>query len=180
MGFFDDISKKVSETKNSLAATTEKIERENKLKKDISINKSNIEKEYSEIGRKVYESRYNLNDISDYIEEKGNYIDSLFKENEDKKKEILILNNKKICPNCSAEINIEVTFCPECGKEQEKVEIKEILPKGKRRCTGCNEIIDDTNTFCPLCGAEQKKIEENQVVIESDSEEDKKEENEVE
>ena len=159
MGFFDDISKKVNETKNSIAATTEKLEKESRLKKEISTNKTKIEKEYSEMGKKVYESRFNLNEISEYIEEKGNYIDSLFKENEDKKKEILVLNNKKICPNCSAEINMDVMFCPECGKEQEKVEVKEVLPKGKRRCTGCNEIIDETNTFCPLCGAEQKDIE---------------------
>ena len=74
------------------------------------------------------------------------------------KVQILTLNNKKLCPNCSAEIALDAMFCPECGKEQEKVEPKpEILPKGKKRCTGCKEIIDDKVSFCPLCGAEQKE-----------------------
>ena len=99
-----------------------------------------------------------MKEISDFIKEKCDSIENIIKENEDMKKEILTLNNKKLCPNCSAEIALDAMFCPECGKEQEKVEPKpEILPKGKKRCTGCKEIIDDKVSFCPLCGAEQKE-----------------------
>ncbi len=163
MGFFDDISKKMNETKNSFVATTGKIERENKLKKDISNNEVTIQNTYNEIGKKVYESVDNINDINEYLHEKKNYIDSLIASNADMKKEILVLNNKKICSNCSAEIDLEATFCPQCGKEQEKIEQKpEFLPKGKKRCAGCNEIIDEKVSFCPLCGAQQK-IEEEKV-----------------
>lgn len=167
MGFFDDLSKKVSDTKKSFVATTEKIEKESKLKREISSNKQSIEKTYSEIGEKVYNSKGNLQEISEFIEEKTNYIDSLLKENEEKNKEILKLNNKKICPNCSTEISLDMGFCPGCGKEQEKPVAEpevEVIPEGKVKCTGCNEVIDANIAFCPNCGAEQKKTEVAEVV----------------
>ena len=52
MGFFDDIGKKMSETKNSIVATSEKIEKENKLKKTISFNETKLQNEYKDIGKK--------------------------------------------------------------------------------------------------------------------------------
>ncbi|MBR3152949.1 MAG: zinc ribbon domain-containing protein [Clostridia bacterium] len=159
MGFFDDLSKKMSDTKNNIVATTGKIEKESKLKREISANKQTIEKTYTEIGKKVYETKGNNSEITDFISEKIEFIDSLLKKNEENNVEILKLNNKKICSNCSAEIAADVSFCPTCGKEQVKEPEVEVLPTGKVRCSGCNEIIEVTDTFCPLCGAEQKKEE---------------------
>ncbi|MBR3133298.1 MAG: zinc ribbon domain-containing protein [Clostridia bacterium] len=162
MGFFDDISKKMNDTKKNIVATTEKIEKESKLKRDTSNNKQLIEKSYNEIGQKVYEAKGNTAEISDFINAKIEYIDSLLKKNEENRIEILKLNNKRICSNCSSEMAADAAFCPACGKEQEKTEKEpevEVLPAGKVKCSGCNEVIEVTDTFCPLCGAEQKKEE---------------------
>lgn len=164
MGFFDGISKKVSETTTSLQETTSKIQRESKCKKTISENNSKIEELYNEIGKKVYENRQIDEGLMIWVEDRTQRIDSMLNENEELKKEILKLNNKKVCPNCRAEIDISTTFCPQCGKEQEKVEVEPFIPNGKRKCSGCNEIIDDKNVFCPNCGAKKEdadnKIEE--------------------
>lgn len=160
MGFFDGISKKVSETTNSIQETTSKIQRESKCKKTIAENKSKIESLYAEIGKKVYENRKINEDLMTYVEEKTNEIDAMLSENEELQKEILKLNNKKVCPNCKAEIDITTTFCPQCGKEQEKVEIEAFIPNGKRKCSGCNEIIDDKNIFCPNCGTKKEEVVE--------------------
>lgn len=171
MGFFEGISKKVSETTNSLQETTSKIQRESRCKKTISENKSKIEELYAEIGKKVYENRKIDEGLMIWVEERTKRIDSMLEENEELKKEILKLNNKKLCPNCKAEIDINTTFCPQCGKEQEKVEVEPFIPNGKRKCSGCNEIIDDKNVFCPNCGT--KKEEE---VLEVEIVEEKTEE----
>lgn len=146
MGFFDGLS-------NSVAEKTNKISKETKLKKTLSENKDKIEKLYSDLGKKVYESRANVGAISKEIEEFTTQIENLIKENEELRKEILLLNNKKICPQCGAEVDIQATFCQQCGKEQEKVEAIQFIPKGKRKCQNCNEIIDEKNVFCPNCGA---------------------------
>ena len=57
MGFFEGLSKKVSETTSSIQETTNKIQRESKCKKTISDNNAKVEKIYSELGKKVYENR---------------------------------------------------------------------------------------------------------------------------
>lgn len=164
MGFFEGISKKVSETTNSIQETTNKIQRESKCKKTISENSAKVEKLYSEIGKRVYENRKIDDSLMSFVEEKTNEIDSLLKENEELKLEILKLNNKKLCPNCKAEISIDTSFCPQCGAEQEKVEVEAFIPSGKRKCSGCHEIIDDKNVFCPNCGT---KKEEEQAGLEN-------------
>lgn len=157
MGFFDGISKKGAEISSSLQESVNKSQRESKCKKTISENNSKIEKTYSEIGIKVYEKRNIDEELVSFINEKAEDIDRMKKENADLKKEILILNNKKICPKCGMEVAINTTFCPNCGTEQEKIEVEPFVPNGKRKCSGCGEIIDDKNEFCPKCGTKKEE-----------------------
>ena len=93
MGFFEGLSKKVSETTSSIQETTNKIQRESKCKKTISDNNAKVEKIYSEIGKKVYENRKIDDSLIAFVEEKTNEIDCSLKENEELKIEILKLNN---------------------------------------------------------------------------------------
>jgi RNA polymerase subunit RPABC4/transcription elongation factor Spt4 len=163
MGFFDNLN-------NSLQETSNKIQKESKCKKTIADNKNKVEKTYSEMGKKIYESRTINEEIKKYIEEQIAEIDKMLKENEELNKEILKLNNKKLCPNCNAEVEINTTFCPQCGKEQEKIEVEPFIPNGKRKCSGCGEIIDDKNVFCPNCGTKkEEKIEEVAKEVEVDN-----------
>lgn len=113
MGFFSDLSKKTTET-------TGKIARETKLKIKINENKGKIEDLYEEVGKKVYEKhiREENIDIKGDLESECLKIDELSKEIEEAKLEILKLNQKRLCSNCSAEIENEVQFCPKCGAKQ--------------------------------------------------------------
>ena len=159
MGFFDDITKKVSETTSSVTEKTNKIAKESKLKKALTENDAKIERIYSELGKAVLEKKENMDEVSKIVWEHHEKIENIKNENESIKTEILLLNNKKRCTNCSAEIDAQVAFCPECGKEQEKPvqEVKEeVIPEGKRKCVGCGEIIETKYTFCPLCGAQNE------------------------
>ena len=160
MGFFDGLSKKGAELSSSLQESVNKTQRESKCKKTMSENKNRIEKIYSEIGIKVCEKREFNEELITFINEKVEEVDRLNKENEELKREILILNNKKICPKCGKEVELSTTFCPSCGAEQEKIKVEAFIPKGKRKCSGCGEIIDDKNEFCPKCGAKKEVVEE--------------------
>lgn len=148
MGFFSDLGKKTTET-------TGKIARETKLKLKINENKGEIEDIYEEIGKKVYEKhvREEKVDINVDLANECGIIDSLAKEIEDAKLEILKLNQKKLCSKCSAEIENGAMFCPKCGEKQnpeenivkedveEKTENVETLEENKQE----TEIIKEEN-----------------------------------
>ena len=99
MGFFNDLGKKTTEA-------TSKITKETKLKLKMNENKGKISDLYEEIGKKVYENhvREENIDIKADLQEECAKIDSLSKEIEDARLEILKLNQKRLCAKCSAEI----------------------------------------------------------------------------
>lgn len=120
MGFFNDLGKKTSEATN-------KITKETKLKLKINENKNKITDIYEEIGKKVYEKHTRNENISikEDLEEECSKIDTLSKEIEEARKEILQLNNKKQCPKCYAEIEKDAAFCSKCGQKLQTVEVVE-------------------------------------------------------
>lgn len=121
MGFFNEIGKKTSEA-------TSKITKETKLKLKINDNKNKIEDIYEEIGKKVYEKHVREENISikEELQEECSKIDELSKEIEVARKEILVLNNKRQCPKCYAEIEKEAAFCSKCGEKLQNVGVVEI------------------------------------------------------
>lgn len=151
MGFFNDLGKKTSKT-------TTKIAREAKLKMKINENKGKIKDLYEELGRKVYENhvREENVDISEFINDDCSKIDVLSKEIEDARKEILVLNNKKMCKKCFAEIEKDSIFCPKCGEKQteektvfekaeEKLEKSDISPENEKEAEIIKEELEEKN-----------------------------------
>lgn len=128
MGFFDNLSKKASETYKNTAEKTNKLTREMKLKSLINDNKGKIEKIYIEIGKKVYEQhvREDVIDISNKIAEECSKIDAHCKEIESMQAELLGLKNLRLCKICASEISINAKFCPKCGSAQEKIQTDNI------------------------------------------------------
>ncbi len=151
MGFFSDLGKKTSET-------TGKIARETKLKMKINENKGKIEDIYEEIGKKVYEKhiREENIDIKTDLAEECTKLDTLSKEIEDARLEILKLNQKKLCSKCSAEIEAGAVFCPKCGEKQteeptvkeealEQLENAEIPPEKEQEAEAVKEDLKEEN-----------------------------------
>lgn len=152
MGFFNDLGKKTTET-------TSKIAREAKLKMKITENKGKIKDLYGEIGRKIYENyvREENLDIKEFISNDCSKIDVLSKEIEDARKEILVLNNKKMCKKCFAEIERDSMFCPKCGERQteektvlekaeEKLEEANISPENEKEAEIVKEELEEKNS----------------------------------
>lgn len=147
MGFLNNISKKTSETTN-------KIAKETKLKMKINENKGKIKELYEVIGKTVYENHIMGQDKS--IKDDCTKIDELSKEIEQARKEILILNHRKMCKECYAEIEEDDMFCPKCGKKQtdenttfekaeEKLENEEISPEKAKEAQIVKEELQEKN-----------------------------------
>lgn len=123
MGFFDDLSKKASETYRNTAKKTNKLTREMKLKSQINDDKNKIEKIYAEIGKKVYEKHIKEEniDIKSELAEECSKIDAYAKEIEDMNTEMRALKDLRLCTKCGAEIALKAKFCPSCGAQQEEI-----------------------------------------------------------
>ena len=123
MGFFDDLTKKASETYKNTAEKTNKITREMRLKSMMNDYKNATEKVYAEIGKKVYEKhiREENIDIKAELAEECSKIDAYAKEIEDMRMEMLALKDLRLCNVCAAEIPLTAKFCPKCGKPQEEI-----------------------------------------------------------
>lgn len=123
MGFFDDLTKKASETYKNTAEKTNKITREMRLKSMMNDYKNATEKVYAEIGKKVYEKhiREENIDIKAELAEECSKIDAYAKEIEDMRMEMLALKDLRLCTVCAAEIPLTARFCPKCGKPQEEI-----------------------------------------------------------
>ena len=140
-------------------STTAKIVIEAKLKIEIAENRERIKEFYEELGRKVYENHIRKEDINidELIEEDCSKIDTLSKKIEIARKEILALNNKKMCKKCFSEIEKESVFCSQCGEKQikeknvleeakEKLEQADISPKNEKEVEVVKEELKQKNT----------------------------------
>ena len=121
MGFFNELGKKTSEATN-------KITKETKLRLKMGDNKNKINNLYQEIGKKVYEKYVRGDSISikEELKEECDKIDELSKEIEEARLEILKLNNKRLCPNCFAEVEKSAAFCSKCGEKLAEEVVTEV------------------------------------------------------
>lgn len=124
MDFFDKLGEQASKTYKFTAKQTSKFAREAKLKMQMNEHKSQIEELYEEIGKKMYEHHIHGKDvdidIEAVMEEYCIQIDEICDRIEDIRKELLTLKDKKQCPNCFCEIDLEYHYCPNCGDEQKE------------------------------------------------------------
>ena len=124
MDFFDKLGKQASKTYQYTAKKTSKLAKEAKLKMQMNEHKSQIEDLYTQIGKKLYEHHVNDKtldiDIDAILEEYCIQIDELCDRIEDERKELLTLKDKKQCPNCFCEIELDCNYCPNCGNEQKE------------------------------------------------------------
>lgn len=128
MEFFDKLGKKATEAYKMTADKTGKIAKETKLKFRMNELKSQVNDIYEEIGRKVYEKHIREENISikNDLESECTRIDVLSDEINELLQECLNLKDKKQCPKCYKEIEVEDNFCPNCGEKQTEEQPKEV------------------------------------------------------
>lgn len=168
MEFFDKLGKKASEAYKVTADKTGKLAKEAKLRMKIADLKSQINDIYKEIGEAVYQkhTRKGEYDINKEVEEMCTKIDVLSDEIESNLKQCLELKDKRQCPNCFAEIEKDVKFCPKCGAKQEDIKEEpakevEVIEKNETSLDGNNENNNESNE-------EEKSNLEETVTVEAD------------
>ena len=125
MEILEKIGDAASKTYKYTAEKTSKIAKETKLKIKINDYKREIENIYREIGENVYENFVEDKELEEEaLKEKCQEIDGLSEKIVECKNEILNLKEKRQCKNCYDEIELDANYCPNCGFEQEKIEIK--------------------------------------------------------
>ncbi len=174
MEFFDKLGKKASEAYKVTADKTGKLAKEAKLRMKIADLKSQINEIYKEIGEIVYQkhTRDGEYDIEKEIEEKCTKIDVLSDEIESNLKQCLELKDKRQCPNCFAEIEKDVKFCPKCGTKQEEVKEEpakevEVIEKNNNPFDG-NDVTNNATSESQQAENEEKSNLEETVTVESD------------
>ena len=134
------IGEKAARTYRIAAEETGRITKILKLKAQMADDKGKIRNIYEKIGQKVYEDyverkleisestakQYkdkgevvNQYEISEDIKQDCIEISSIADEVENIRMQILKLNDLKQCPKCNYEIELEFTYCPNCGEKQE-------------------------------------------------------------
>lgn len=166
MGFFDDLSKKASETYKNTAEKTSKLTREMKLKSLINEDKNQIQKIYCEIGKIVYEKhiREENIDIKTELVEECSKIDAYAKEIEDMNTEMRALKNLRLCKKCGAEIALSAKFCPSCGAAQEEEpQVSEVVAQEPQEPQASEMVVQEPQNLQVYQNSiNNEKTEENQ------------------
>ena len=118
MSMFENLTKKVSDTAKAAAKKSSEIVEVTKLNMNISAEEDKIKKAYADIGKQVYDAYSNGEEVAEnYIsicEQIRSYEDNI----KETKQKILELKNVKVCPNCGAELELDIAFCSGCGTKQ--------------------------------------------------------------
>lgn len=112
MDFFDKVVSTITSTGKDLGEKAKETADYAKLQMEIKSKKDFIERQYAEIGKKLYEEQKDLED-SEY--EEIFLIKHTFEEIEEIQQEIAALKGYANCPTCGNPVKPEDKFCPNCG-----------------------------------------------------------------
>jgi len=115
MGFLDDAIIKTKEVFDVACKKTDEVVTTQKQKFNIASLESKCEKDYADLGRIYYKL---VKDSTEIDDETRNLVDAIREKCEEitrLKADIQNAKNKRICPNCNANIDVNSVFCNNCG-----------------------------------------------------------------
>lgn len=115
MGFLDDAISKTKEVLDIACQKTGEVVTAEKQKFNIATLKSRREKDYADLGRIYYELIKDSDDIDDNTR---NIVDAISEKTEEISRlndDIQNIKNKRVCPFCNANIDVNSAYCNNCG-----------------------------------------------------------------
>lgn len=115
MGFFEDAISKTKEVFDVAYKKTDEVVTVEKQKFAISSLKSKREKDYADLGRIYFELVKENTDLTDEVR---NLVDAIAEKNEEIARlnaDIQSIKNKRVCPSCGTNIDINSLYCNNCG-----------------------------------------------------------------
>ena len=118
---FSKITKSLSESASSVVQKSTDLMEISRFNGEIDNQEKKKALIYMSIGKLVYNSYISKTELGGEIKNKCEVV--LEHDKQIKKIKIQILNLKKIkkCTNCGVEMNIDTSFCPNCGNKQELI-----------------------------------------------------------
>ncbi len=117
MGFLDNAISKTKEVLDVACKKTDEVVTIEKQKFNIASLKSKREKDFADLGRVYYEL---IKDSTELDDNTRNLVDAISEKNEEiarLNEDIQNIKNKRVCPFCNANIDINSTYCNVCGKK---------------------------------------------------------------
>lgn len=115
MSFIDDAINKTKEVFDVACKKTDEVVTTQKQKFSIASLESKREKDFADLGRIYFELVKNSTDLTD---EARNLVDAISEKNAEiarLNQDIQNTKNKRICPNCNANIDVNSVYCNNCG-----------------------------------------------------------------
>lgn len=115
MSFIDDAINKTKEVFDVACKKTDEVVTTQKQKFSIASLESKREKDFADLGRIYFELAKNSTDLTN---EARNLVDAISEKNEEiarLNQDIQNTKNKRICPNCNANIDVNSVYCNNCG-----------------------------------------------------------------
>lgn len=158
------VGKTASETYNTVADKSGKVIEDAKLKLAIAEKEEEINEIYAQMGKAVYASYKEGEDVGKAFTKESKAIDKKIEEIEEMNKKILYNKGLRICSECNQTIGIENAYCPNCGTKQKTIKFKEDKKEKKEEikkienkvCAQCGLVCDPSAKFCTKCGMELK------------------------
>ena len=148
MGFFDQISKTITDASQGALQKGKDIADVAKYNSMITAEEKKIASAYEEIGKK-YVEMYGSAPDENFAENIQIIMDAKSKINEYHEK-VEELRGFTKCPNCGAEVPNGSLFCASCGT---KISVSKNAEAGNTMyCSGCGARIPEGSRFCTSCG----------------------------
>ena len=114
MSFLDKAKKAAQDAKDK---TTEIIE-VSKVSRQINQQEDKIKETYVTMGKQVFSEFTNGDELNPDLKKMCEEIVTTKETIEELKKQILVIKNIRLCPNCKTEMQLDIAFCPKCGTKQ--------------------------------------------------------------
>ena len=145
MALWNDLSKKVSGTKDKTVQQAKALAETTKLYTVIAEEKKKLEDNYQKLGLQYAQAH--REDYEEAFAEVMAAILASEKLIQDSQAQIRDIKGVKCCEVCGTELAKDAAFCSGCGA---------VIPKPKapagKFCTGCGAALAEGSRFCTTCG----------------------------
>ena len=124
---FEDLKKTITDKAEVAKKATEEAVEIQKIKAQIRNMERSNERDFSDMGKKIYEKFKNSDVVDTEFVEFCEAIAGREEAIEAAKKQIADIKGLAVCPNCKENVSTDVAFCPKCGTklEEEAFDVEE-------------------------------------------------------
>ena len=169
MGFFEELSEKITTGASSISHSAKKVTETAKINSEINANTNQIDKLMKSIGVAVKARLMEQIDDEEVLQLSAE-IDELVARNSALNEQLKAIRGYTKCVNCGKDLTSDSLFCPYCGTKAEQsgveeaaaeeVSVEEVVGEAPSHkvCPSCGYIETPDAVFCSSCGARIESV----------------------